>query len=104
MRAALRGLSEKFGVACSVTWPAATSCNAWGAPGPHGCKKKPEHVGQCQCACGRANPHEQETSCGECGGPLIEAWYPEAPHLTARCLNCGTRHGARANPQGSDER
>lgn len=53
MRSALRGLNETLQLACPVTWPAAKACHAWGAPGAHGCAKKPGHSGKCQCACGR---------------------------------------------------
>ena len=48
-----------WGVACSVTWAAATSCSAWGVKsGVHGCRESPDHDGLHRCSCGRRKPEE----------------------------------------------
>ena len=49
-------IADRLRMACPMTWPAATSCSAWGAPMSHGCKRNPGHDGICKCACGRERP------------------------------------------------
>lgn len=37
---------------CDHTWPTKRPCDAYGAPGPHGCELAPGHTGHHVCPCG----------------------------------------------------